>query len=73
VIDLHSLGAHAHLFDADGDDLGFCHLPWPVARGDLAALDGKTFRVVDYVDRLAPDAVIDLLAVVELMDLRIVA
>ena len=62
---LRRLGAHVHLYDADFDDLGFCHLPRPVGRGDLAVVAGRTFRVVDYVDSLAPGSTIDLLAVVE--------
>jgi hypothetical protein len=33
-----------HLFDASGDDLGFCHLSGPVAIGDLAAAEGATDR-----------------------------
>jgi hypothetical protein len=64
VVELRDLGARAHLFDAAGDDLGFCHLPVPVARGDLALVAGATFRVLDVVDDLAPGAAIDMLAVV---------
>jgi hypothetical protein len=73
VIDLREIGARAHLYDASGDDLGFCHLPRPVVPGDLAAnLDG-IFRVVAVVDELARGAAIDLLAVVEPAHLLVVA
>ena len=65
VIDLREIGACAHLYDASGDDLGFCHLPTPVVPGDLAANADGIFRVVAVVDELSPGAAIDLLAVVK--------
>jgi hypothetical protein len=73
VVNLRQLGARAHLFGEDGDDLGFCHLPLPVSPGDLAALDGETFRVVGLVDDFDPGDAIDVLAMVEPVRLTIVA
>jgi sugar phosphate isomerase/epimerase len=60
---LRELGAHAHLCDTDGEDIGFCHLPWPLSLGDLAAVEGQTYRVVDFVD--LPCGEIDVTALVE--------
>jgi hypothetical protein len=57
------VGAHAHLYDTDGEDIGFCHLPWPLSLGDLAAVEGQTYRVVDFVD--LPCGEIDVIALVE--------
>jgi hypothetical protein len=62
---LRELGARAHLFDRDGNDLGFCHLPRPVWVGDLAVLEDATFRVLSVVDDLDPAAAIDVLVAVE--------
>jgi len=64
VTELGDLGARAHLFDATGNDFGFCHLPQPVACGDLAALADAIFRVVGLIDDL-PGDVIDVLVLVE--------
>lgn len=64
MVSLRELGARAHLFSQDGDDLGFCHLPWPVSVGDLATVEGATFRIVDLAD-LPPGGAVDVLAVVE--------
>jgi hypothetical protein len=63
VIDLRELGVRAHLFSEDGDDLGFCHLPWPLYSADLAAPEGATYRVIDYV--YLREGAIDVIAVVE--------
>jgi hypothetical protein len=65
VVNLRDLGARAYLFDAAGADIGICHLPLPVLRGDLALLAQATFRVVAIVDALPAGAAIDMLAVVE--------
>ena len=72
VVNLRELGARAHLFDDDGDDLGFCHLPQPVGFGDLAALDSATFRVVGVIDDFDPGDAIDVVAVVEPVRLTVV-
>jgi hypothetical protein len=63
VIDLRDLGVRAHLFSKDADDLGFCHVPWPLALADLVALEGATYRVVDFV--YLEDCAIDVIAIVE--------
>ncbi len=63
VVSLRELGAHAHLFSQAGDDLGFCHLPWPVSVGDLAMVEGTTYRILEFAD-LTPGGAVDLLAVV---------
>ena len=65
MISLRELGAHAHLFSQAGDDLGFCHLPWPVSVGDLAVVDGVTYRILESAD-LPPGGAVDVLAVVAL-------
>jgi hypothetical protein len=63
MVGLRDLGARVHLFSQDGDDLGFCHLSWPVSVGDLATVEGATYRIVDFVD--LPAGTVDTLAVVE--------
>lgn len=63
MVSLSELGAHAHLFNQAGDDLGFCHLPWPVSVGDLAMVEGVTYRILEFAD-LPPDGAVDVLAVV---------
>jgi hypothetical protein len=68
VVNLRQLGARAHLYDGHGEDLGFCHLPLPVEAGDLAAIEGATFRVAFVIDG-TPGAPIDAVAVVEPMRL----
>jgi hypothetical protein len=73
VVTLRDLGARARVHAEDGDDLGICDLPRPVALGDLAALEEGTFRVVDVVDGLPPGRAIDVLAVVEPVKLSVVA
>jgi hypothetical protein len=72
VNDLRDLSTRAHLFDDDGDDLGFSHLPRQVGSGDLAAVDGATFRVVNVIDGL-PGPAIDALVMVEPVRLAVVA
>jgi hypothetical protein len=63
VIDLRELGVRAHLFSKDADDLGFCHVPWPLSVADLVALEGAIYRVVDFV--YLEDCAIDVIAIVE--------
>jgi hypothetical protein len=63
MVSLRELGAHAHLFSQAGDDLGFCHLPWPVSVGDLAMVEDTTYRILELAD-LTPGGAVDLLAVV---------
>jgi hypothetical protein len=46
VLNLRDLGTRTRLYDDDGNDLGFCDLPRPVASGDVAALEDVTFRVI---------------------------
>ena len=72
VVNLRDLGARAHLYGEDFDDLGFCHLPQPVAIGDLAAPEGTIFRVVD-VCYLPPGGAVELIAVVEPVWLAVAA
>jgi hypothetical protein len=49
-VELRDLAARVHLFDADGDDLGFAHAPAPVELGDVLVLaDGSLCRVVTLV------------------------
>ncbi|MFL5929449.1 MAG: hypothetical protein ACJ77E_21150 [Gaiellaceae bacterium] len=63
MVNLRDLGVRAYLFA--GADIGICHLPLPVLRGDLALLAQAAFRVVAIVDALPAGAAIDMLAVVE--------
>jgi hypothetical protein len=65
MVNLRQLGARAHLYDASGGDIGFCHLPLPVVIGDLAALENAIFRVVGVVDGVQPGDAIDALVLVE--------
>jgi hypothetical protein len=63
VINLRDLGVRTHLFSKEADDLGFCHVPWPLSLADLVALEEATYRVVDFV--YLEDCAIDVIAIVE--------
>jgi hypothetical protein len=61
---LGELAAHVRLIDAEGDLVGWAHLPRPVTAGDLAALEqGFPFRVVEVVQLEGGE--VDLVAEVE--------
>jgi hypothetical protein len=69
VVNLRERGVRAHLFSEDGDDLGFCHLPWPLSSADLAAPEGAIYRVIAYAYR--PDGAIDAIVVVQPVQLAL--
>jgi hypothetical protein len=73
MVNLRQLGARAHIYNEDGTDLGYCHLPLPVEAGDLAAVDGAVFRIVGTVDGIPLGHMIDTLAVVEPVRLTVVS